>query len=250
MFRESLPLLSSLFLASTLHGASILNPSFEDGLPVGQEDAPFYSETAPTGWTNWSRLENTSTTISQTPMWTHATRSGFPQASDGSYFVNLSGYGAVVAGETPVTHNVESGIRTTVSGLTVGYTYTVSVDAANVLLSNRSVFSSDGFLDAYVGGVGSTLVLNESLSITDQLALTTGGQWESASIGTYSFSFTATAEEMDIGFRARLNDATGDNLGRRFDVAIDNVTIAVPEPSSVMIAGLAAAGALVRRRRI
>ena len=162
--------------------------------------------------------------------------------------MNLAGYGAVVAGTPPVTHNVESGIRTTVSGLTVGYTYTVSVDATNVLLQNRSVFTSDGALDVYSGEVGSTLILNESLSITDQMTHN-GSVWESISIGTYSFSFTATAEEMDIGFRARLNDATGDNLGRRFDVAIDNVTIAVPEPSSMMIAGLSAAGALVRRRR-
>lgn len=247
MIKKSVPLLNSLLLATSLHGASILNPSFEDGVPVGQEEAPFFSETAPPGWSNWSSLQNTPTTITQTPMWAHI-RSGIPAASEGSYFVNLSGYRAIDP-QTQALQVVESGIRTTVSGLTVGYTYTVSMDVTNILLGNRSVFSANGVLDTYVGDVGATLVLNDSLSITDQMAFN-GSAWESTSIGTYSFSFTATAEEMDIGFRARLTDTTGDSTGRRYDLGIDNVMIAVPEPSSVMIAGLAAAGALIRRRRI
>jgi len=242
MFRESLPLLTSLLCATSLHGASIVNPSFENGLP--NEEDVLFSDIAPTGWVLWSRMEYTPNVATSSPDWIHSAWAAMPGATQGSYFVSLDSY-SLSNGEDIA--QVDSGIRSTVSGLTVGDTYTVSFDSTSFLIDGR--YQNNGFLDVYAGGVGATLVLRDSLTIDDLVTYDSNYAVESASIGTYSFNFTATATQMDIGFRARLDDPTDANVGQIYSVSLDNLQI-IPEPSSIMLAGAAAAGALIRRRRI
>jgi len=248
MFIKSLPFLASLLCIPCAPAASLLNPSFENGVPLEEGTTGYSANTAPAGWTVWSHWENTPTMLTNSPTWYSSANYVIPGASAGDRFVSLESY--LVRPDSETTLYGEGGIRTTVSGLTVGATYTVSVDAATLMLPNQTIYSDQGFLDAYVGDVGATLELTESLSITEKIVFDSQANVVSRAIGTYSFSFIATEEEMDIGFRSRITQEVGLVDSRRFNVSVDNVTIAVPEPSSVMIAGLAAAGALVRRRRL
>jgi len=241
MFRESLPLLSSLFLVTSLHGASILNPSFESGVP--DEDATYFSNVAPAGWTVWNRTENVTNLSISAPGWIHAGRSAMPGASQGNYFVALDSYSRMNGEDMAV---VDSGIRSTISGLTVGESYTIAFESASFLVDGS--YQNNGFLDVYTGAVGNTLVLRESLTIEDLITYS-NYEIESAEIGTYTFTFTANATQMDIGFRSRLVDPKGDNFDQFYSVSLDNLRV-IPEPSSMALAGAAVIGAVLRRRRI
>jgi len=242
MIKTSVPLLSSLLLATSLHGASIINPSFENGLPV--EGGMLFSDIAPAGWVIWSRMEYTPNVATSSPDWIHSALTQMPGATQGSYFVSLDSYSMQNSEDIA---QVDSGIRSTVSGLTVGDTYTVSFDSTSYLISGS--YQNNGFLDVYAGAVGATLVLRDSLTINDLTTYDSNYAVESSSIGTYSFSFTATATQMDIGFRARLDDPTDSNLGQFYSVSLDNLQV-IPEPSSMALAGAAVIGAVLRRRRI
>jgi len=235
--------------AGYLQAASISNPSFENGIPVGAESLPFLGDTAPAGWTVWNRIDNATSITTSSPDWIHGERSGMPGASNGDYFVGLDSYSL----SDPEAGNIyaEGGIRSTVSGLTIGQTYEITLDACQFILPNAMIWDTAGFLDGYAGSAGSSsLSLMGSVSVTDKIVYNSGGGLVSSAIGSYTFSFQATAESMEIGFRSRIDDPLVANQGRGYSMGIDNLQIqAVPEPSSLLLVASATTLGLVRRRR-
>lgn len=142
--------------------------------------------------------------------WLMSDASGYGTASNGNYFIN-----------------VESGpdwwLGTEITGLTAGWTYTLSFD------TRRRSGGGGGNFDVFVNSALSTTGAVGNFTVAP---LTTN--WE-----TVSFDFTATASSMNLVI------ANPDVTNTGF--MVDNFTI-VPEPSAALLAGLGLMGMLRRRR--
>ncbi|TAE90662.1 MAG: PEP-CTERM sorting domain-containing protein [Verrucomicrobia bacterium] len=143
--------------------------------------------------------------------WLMSDASGYGTASNGNYFIN-----------------VESGpdwwLGTEITGLTSGWTYTLSFD------TRRRSGGGGGNFDVFVNN---TLSTTGAFTAANVAPTTT--TWE-----TRSINFTANASTMSV-FIAN-TDVTNSGF------MVDNFSI-VPEPSAALLGGLGLLGMLRRRRR-
>lgn len=142
-------------------------------------------------------------------------------ASDGNYFLDLSGYqdgvpyGGIVASQTLATQ--------------VGARYLVSLDLGASTLYD----SSPPMLNLYVG--------NESIFLG--YSPTMANQWK-----RFSFEFTATSDSTGLSI-------AGTGLDKLKYIGLDNFSVTslspvpVPEPTTLALAGMAATAAAVMLRR-
>ncbi len=168
------------------------------------------SPTVIDGWT----LYNPGGTLSSTPQadaWLIRAGSTYGTASDGSFMIN-----------------VESGpdwwLGTEITGLTSGWTYTLSFDTRQ--RSGGGGGNFDVFVNNTLSTTGAFTAANVAPSTTT---------WE-----TRSINFTANASTMSV-FIAN-TDVTNSGF------MVDNFSI-VPEPSAALLGGLGLLGMLRRRRR-
>jgi len=143
--------------------------------------------------------------------WLMSDASGYGTASNGNYFIN-----------------VESGpdwwLGTEITGLTAGWTYTLSFDTRQ-----RSGGGAGNF-DVYV---------NNALSTTGAFTASNVAPISTTWV-TRSIEFTASASTMNVFIENR--DVTNSGF------MVDNFTI-VPEPSAALLGGIGLLGMLRRRRR-
>jgi hypothetical protein len=149
-------------------------------------------------------LEVTTSILTSSPDWVNAADAGIGAVSDGDYILMLDSYKAM--GPDGVEY-AEAGVRTTITGLSGGETYLITVDASSLRFS--TAWGASGYLDAYLGSDGSSaLNLLSTNHVTDQQLyeafIHTGGTF-----GTCSYSFVANAEEMEFGLRSRVSDPDG-----------------------------------------
>lgn len=251
-------LLASLFFAGTAMSQTISNPSFEDGYPTDPALLPFYSNQAAPGWSVWNRYENfrgPEWINTSSPDWAHGVASGVPGASDGAFYMMLDSLRTTEVFES-ISGNVyaEGGIRTAITGLVIGSEYYVSFDAFSLQTNFVSQYKDEGFIDLYLaenlGDLNASLI--GSVFITDAITFDTGFSGiASQSIGSYGFSFIATAEAMEFGLRSRMLETDPTSLGL-FVAGVDNFAInvvPVPEPSGAFLVGMLGAYVLLKRRR-
>lgn len=189
-----LAVIGALAAATPAAAVTIVNGSFE--APDFSPGQYVYGVAAP-GWTFANGAGIT----------TNASAWGFNDAPDGDQVAFLQ--------------NVSSATQT-LTGLTIGQTYTVNFD-----LSNRPGYSN--------------ILVDLSFGGTSIFSLTPTNSWSS-----YSATFLASATTGDLVFST--NTGFGDH-----DAGLDNVSIsgAVPEPATwaIMIAGFGLTGAALRRHR-
>lgn len=247
----------SLVLTLTGYAQTIPNSSFENGYPTDPATVPFISNTAATGWTAWNYYENyrgTEWINTSSPDWTHAVSSGVPGASHGEFYMALDSLRTLETFES-VTDNIyaEAGIRTTISGLTIGEQYLMTFDAFSLGTDFASAYQQNGFLDVYVAEDSASLHqhLIQSLAVIDRIMFTEGFTGISTvNIGSYSFMFTATAADMEFGIRSRMEQATPTGATLMYTTGVDNFAITpTPEPSGAVLLAVAGMMALLHRRK-
>ena len=151
-------------------------------------------------------------------------------ASDGTNFLDLAGYSNA---------GFPKGLSQQLTGLTAGQTYTFSMDLG--IRNGACVGSSN---DCHGPIQASATIGTASQTFTEDSAVA-GNVW-----GTFGFDFVANSPTMTLTIRGVSLPAGNAYIG------LDNVSVtptvtAVPEPAStaMLLAGLAAVGVAVRRRR-
>ncbi len=136
-------------------------------------------------------------------------------------------------GDQTAGSNLQGGLSQQINGLTAGQTYYVSFDWGGSQLQNRSGATTEQLQVSLGSQTFKTGVLNNA----------SGGFTGWFNQG---FTFTATSASEVLAFLA-----IGTPAGQPPIVVLDDVSLVLPEPGSlgVMVAGLAAVGVLVRRRR-
>lgn len=127
-------------------------------------------------------------------------------------------------------------VSTTVTGLTVGNTYTLTFDWAAAQFENRNAaYQVD--LEAIIMGTGAATSSTTPLEVEGQHAFS---GWMNGSL-----TFTATDEIETLSFLA-----TGSPSGEPPVALLDDVSFSVPEPATwaMMILGFGAIGVAMRRR--
>lgn len=187
--------LAAAFGSTAAHANLLINGSFETGDLTGWSDT--YGVLNPFGTT-------------------------YGAGMDGTYWAWVAGY------ETPIT------LSQTVSGLTVGQTYTLS------FLQASEGYNSDQVRVSVNGGPGTIF------SSPPYIAGGPGNGFWNVWV-TQTYSFVATSSTDTISF-----DTNGLNLAC-CDVGIDNVILSagVPEPAAwaLMLVGFGGLGAVLRSRR-
>lgn len=257
LHRLTLLVIASLTLTLPGYAQTIPNSSFENGYPADPAIVPFISNAAATGWTAWNYYENyrgPEWINTSSPDWTHAVTSGVPGASDGAFYMALDSVRTTETFES-ITDNIyaEAGIRTTISGLSIGEQYVITFDAFSLGTDFPSGYQQNGFLDVYVAEDSASLHqhLIQSLAVIDRIIFTAGFTGMSATdIGSYSFIFTATAADMEFGIRSRMQETNFTGPTLMYTTGVDNFSITpAPEPSGAVLLGVAGMMALLRRRK-
>ncbi len=191
----------------------VINGSFENGsfadntsqdtmtLPVGS--------TAMTGWT---------VAGSEPLAWIGPSNPFGLTASDGQYFLDLTGYN---------TGGSFSGVAQTTIATSAGSTYLLSFD-----LGSSSTYGLPDGITASAGAASQTFTSTDTGS----------NNWE-----TETLSFTATGSSTTVS----LLGASGDNYIGLDNVSVTFVSSPIPEPVSLALLGAGLAGlGLVRRKRV
>jgi hypothetical protein len=211
---------------------SFENTSYSASSQFGGQGSYFaFGGQGVTGWTGNAGLEEwfkggTQTTVPAANFWGDGVQQFYPGVTtspDGGSFVALDG-----------DPTVGGSISQTITGLEVGKTYTLTFDWAASQLANRSG------------------------DITEQLAVTFGGQTQFTnvlSVASGGFSgwktgkmfFTATNTSQTLTFLS-----LGTPVGLPPMALLDGVSLTVPEPATwaMMIMGFGTLGLAMRRRRM
>lgn len=238
-FRSTLTALSFLALAATARDARaynlVTNGDFADNPGPGQLTVGGYNLP---GWTGLGKEGNFGSQTTP-PVFVFNLGTADQLATTGvngdAFMGNVRFYNAVAApgdgvvlaaaGET----DWDGGIRQTISGLTIGDTYTLTF--------NWAAAQMRGFIGATTGKwqvtFGSSTL---STAIANTPSQSFGG-WQTAEL-----EFVATAQSQLLTFQA-----VGTPAGLQPWLLLNDVSL-VPEPTSLSLLALAAVGALTRRR--
>jgi hypothetical protein len=209
----------TLIAASPAHASIVQNGSFESLTGPFVNNGGDYMQLADgsTIISNWT----VSTTVGHIVLALTPTGEGY-HAADGSYFLDLSGFGA---------ESLDGAVSQTISTV-AGATYSFSMDVAS--FNNGTVFAS-------VGGNLLTLSSGAAFSVA-------GTSWTPLS-GAFTGDALNSAPVLKIG-----NGSPGSQID-----FVDNISIvqtsggnAIPEPAgwAMMILGFGGVGATLRRRRV
>jgi hypothetical protein len=216
--------IAAIIATSSLQAAYIVDPSFESNPFAGGLETPA------TSLTDWTVVIS-------------ATNPSFPFGIANS---NSSGYGTTGAGDQYIALDGTSGsadnwVEQKFTGLTIGDTYTFTIDVANFAESQSQasqvhVFFTSLALDVIAYGPTPTKGL---LGWKD--ANTTPLIWNT---NTYTFTALQDTEYIYLQFDSSVN------LGEDTYPAIDNLSLEpVPEVSAAILSVLSLGGFLIRRKR-
>lgn len=208
---NTIVLSTALFGATTAHANLLTNGSFESGGFVNQGNDTMSLAPGSTVITGW-------TVITDTTAWIGPSNPFGLTASDGSFFLDLTNYetGAPFAGLTQVISTIP------------GATYALSFD-----LGGSTTYGLPDAITASAAGTSATFTTPSTGTVND---------WYSESM-----QFVATSTSTSI----QLQGVTGSRYIGLDNASVDFVSAPpVPEPGTwaLMIAGLAAVGAVARRR--
>lgn len=181
-------------------------------------------------------------------------------AQDGKYFVELDTHTDLILGTGLVANATNVGIYQDLTNLTIGKEYELTF-----WYRARTTNANDNLLDLYwlktndvlnyAGQKTATVDFNSAVVVGNQV-VNNHENWVQ-----YKFNLTASATEMSLGFGGSgektfsYTDKKGLTYtsfdGSKQGALLDNVTLTekVPEPATLAMFGLAAAGLLARRRK-
>lgn len=198
-------LLALTLVAGGAHANLLTNGSFES---LGSYTDPFgarfpYYANGSTGLPGWTAIGDVHN-IDQTGI--------TPQASDGQYFMDLTG-------ET----GYDKGIRSNAFSTVANQQYTLSFDLGGLTAQTFGNVS----VQVQVNGVSvPSLFVNNGLPATCSPWPTCGVNWKS-----FSYTFTAPTASTTVSFLGRANGADSNLNG----ILLDNVSV-VPEPEAYVLA--------------
>lgn len=181
-------------------------------------------------------------------------------AQDGKYFVELDTHTDLILGTGQVVNATNVGIYQDLTNLTIGKEYELTF-----WYRARNTNANDNLLDLYwlktndvlnyAGQKTATVDFNAAVVVGNQV-VNNHENWVQ-----YKFNLTASATEMSLGFGGSgskpfsYTDPNGLTYtsfdGSKQGALLDNVSLTekVPEPATLAMFGLAAAGLLARRRK-